>query len=132
MIGTALAAIGLIALAVRSRRIALITVVTFAGYFFFGLVYNVADVAVFGDSVVLIIAIWIGVGISAIVEGAAVRARQEFACFTPEGGEPRVDLAVCDPCRFYPSPTMMPSTISARAGADARSVGWLTLSVAHS
>jgi hypothetical protein len=83
-IGTALAAIGLIALIARARRVALITFATFAGYFFFGLVYNVADVAVFVIPLFLIMAIWIGVALSAIVQGAAARIK-DSSRFTPEG-----------------------------------------------
>ncbi len=82
--GAALAVIGLIALLVRSRRVAVITSVTFAGYFFFGLVYNVPDVSVFVIPLFLIMAIWIGVAISAIVQGAASRL-EDRSRFTPEG-----------------------------------------------
>jgi hypothetical protein len=66
--GAALAVVGLIALMMRARHVALITSVTFAGYFFFGLVYNVPDVSVFVIPLFLVMAIWIGVAISAIVQ----------------------------------------------------------------
>jgi hypothetical protein len=82
--GTALAVIGLIALVVRARRAAAITVVTFAGYFFFGLVYNVPDVSVFVIPLFLCLAIWIGVALSAIVQGVSDRL-SGTSRFTPEG-----------------------------------------------
>ncbi len=65
--GAALAVIGLMALAARARRVALITSVTFSGYFFFGLVYNVPDVSVFVIPLFLVMTIWIGVAINTII-----------------------------------------------------------------
>ena len=82
--GTAIAVIGLIVLVVRARRVAAITLLTFAGYFFFGLVYNVPDVSVFVIPLFLVIAIWIGVALSAIVQGAAARV-EDSSRFTPQG-----------------------------------------------
>jgi hypothetical protein len=82
--GAALAVVGLIALLLRARRVALITFVTFAGYFFFGLVYNVPDVSVFVIPLFLVMAIWIGVAISAIVQGVSGRL-SETSRFTPSG-----------------------------------------------
>jgi hypothetical protein len=67
-IGAALAVVGWIALVQRAWRVALITAVAFAGYFFLGLVYNVPDVSVFVIPVFLVMTIWIGVAISAIVQ----------------------------------------------------------------
>jgi hypothetical protein len=72
-LGAGLAVSGLIALMKRAWRVALITGVTFVGYFFFGLIYNVPDVAVFVIPAFLITAIWIGVAISTIVQWLSAR-----------------------------------------------------------
>ncbi len=72
-IGAVLAVLGALIVLYRYRRIALIMLITFAGYFFFGLVYNVPDVSVFVIPVFLIMAIWIGVAISAIVQWISQR-----------------------------------------------------------
>ncbi len=72
-IGAVIAAAGLVILIRRAWRVALITGVTFAGYFFFGLIYNVPDVSVFAIPVFLIMAIWIGIAISAIVQEVSAR-----------------------------------------------------------
>ena len=82
--GAALAVIGLIALVQRARRVALITLVTFAGYFFFGLVYNVPDVSVFVIPLFLVMAIWIGVAISAIVQWREWSTVRDVIASTPE------------------------------------------------
>ena len=66
--GAALAAVGLIGLALRQWRAALITFVTFAAYVFYGLVYFVPDVSVFLIPAYLIMAIWIGMGVAFLVE----------------------------------------------------------------
>lgn len=63
-IGLGLAAVGLIVLLKRSWPSALITAALFAGYFFYGLVYNVPDVAVFIIPALLVLAVWIGVGMA--------------------------------------------------------------------
>lgn len=67
-IGSILAALGLIVLIRESWRIALITFAIFAGYFFYGLVYNVPDVAVFIIPAFMMMAVWIGVAINSVVE----------------------------------------------------------------
>jgi len=67
-IGVALTALGMPVLIKRAPRIALITFVIFAGYFFYGLIYNVPDVAVFIIPAFMMMAMWIGVAISFVVE----------------------------------------------------------------
>jgi hypothetical protein len=62
-IGMILSALGLIVLFRRLWRVALITSVAFAGYWFYGLVYNVPDVNVFIIPVFLIMAVWLGFGL---------------------------------------------------------------------
>ena len=76
VIGALLAALGFIALIKRAWRVALITFVTFAGYWFYGLVYNVPDVNVFIIPVFVIMAVWLGFGthwIANLVESASQR-----------------------------------------------------------
>lgn len=72
-IGAVLAGLGLLVLIRRARWVALITFAAFAGYFFFGLVYNVPDISVFVIPLFLIMAVWIGVAIGAIVQWAGER-----------------------------------------------------------
>jgi len=62
VIGAILAAAGLLVLVKRAWLVALITFVAFAGYWFYGLVYNVPDVNVFIIPVFLIMAVWLGFG----------------------------------------------------------------------
>jgi len=81
-VGAALAVMGLTTLVLRARRVALITFVTFAGYFFFGLVYNVPDVSVFVIPLFLVMAIWIGIAMSAIVQWVS---RHLPASIAPDG-----------------------------------------------
>ncbi|MGH2592931.1 MAG: hypothetical protein ACRDGG_05400, partial [Anaerolineae bacterium] len=71
--GAALAAVGLIGLALRQWRAALITWVIFAAYVFYGLVYVVPDVSVFLIPAYLIMAIWIGMGVAFLVDVFTVR-----------------------------------------------------------
>ncbi len=71
--GAILAAIGLVRLALKHRRAALSTFVTFAGYVFYGLVYLVPDVSVFLIPAYLIQAVWIGIGVTAVVDVIATR-----------------------------------------------------------
>jgi hypothetical protein len=47
----------------RAWRVALITFTAFAGYWFYGLVYNVPDVNVFIIPAFLIMVIWLGFGV---------------------------------------------------------------------
>ncbi len=63
LLGSITALLGLIVLFKRSWRAALITFGIFAGYIFFGLVYNVPDVDVFLIPAFIIMAIWIGLAI---------------------------------------------------------------------
>jgi hypothetical protein len=65
-IGLGLAAVGVILLIKQNWRIALITSALMAGYVFYGLVYNVPDVAVFVLPAFLVMAIWIGVTLAAL------------------------------------------------------------------
>jgi hypothetical protein len=65
--GAVLAALGLAVLIKRAWRVALITLAAFAGYGFYGLVYNVPDVAVFIIPAFLVMALWLGVGASWLV-----------------------------------------------------------------
>ena len=69
--GAGLAVVGLIGLAVRHWRAALITFVAFAAYVFYGLVYLVPDVSVFLIPAYLVLAIWIGAGVATLVDLAA-------------------------------------------------------------
>ncbi len=66
--GAALAAAGLIGLALRRWRAALLTLVVFAAYVFYGLVYFVPDVSVFLIPAYLVMAIWIGAGAAFLVD----------------------------------------------------------------
>jgi len=72
-VGAALAAIGLIGLAVRHRWAALVTFAVFAAYVLYGLVYLVPDVSVFLLPAFLILAIWIGVGVATLISFIATR-----------------------------------------------------------
>lgn len=65
--GAILAALGLVVLIKRAWRVALITLAAFAGYVFYGLVYNVPDVAVFIIPAFMVMALWLGVGASWLV-----------------------------------------------------------------
>ena len=60
-VGATLAALGWAWLVARRRRIAAMTLVAFAGYFAYGLIYNVPDVSVFLIPAHIVMAIWIGV-----------------------------------------------------------------------
>ncbi len=71
--GAALALVGAIGLATRNLRAALITLVTFAAYVLYGVVYLVPDVAVFLIPAYLIMAVWIGVGVAFLVDALAAR-----------------------------------------------------------
>ena len=67
-IGLGLAAVGFILLIKQQWRIALLTAALFGGYVFYGLVYNVPDVAVFVLPAFLVTAIWIGVTLAALAQ----------------------------------------------------------------
>jgi hypothetical protein len=67
VIGLLLALIGLIVLFKRNWRLALITLMLFAGYVFYGLVYNVPDVDVFIIPAFLMLAIWLGLALEALL-----------------------------------------------------------------
>jgi hypothetical protein len=75
-VGAALAVIGLIWLIVRQWRIALVTFIAGAGYFAYGLIYNVPDVSVFIIPAHILMALWIGVGSSFILQLASQLARR--------------------------------------------------------
>ena len=79
--GAALSILGLLVLIKRAWRVAVITGVTFAGYIFYGLVYNVPDVAVFLIPAFMLMAVWIGVALAFAVEQAS--ARSESVRLTP-------------------------------------------------
>ena len=66
-VGIALAVAGIAGLVAEERRAALVTGTAFAAYVFYGVVYVVPDVAVFLIPAYLILAVWIGVGVSALV-----------------------------------------------------------------
>jgi len=72
-IGTGLAVLGLVTLAIRQWRTALVTALAWAGYFFYGLVYNVPDVSVFVIPAYLVMAIWIGAASAAAARVLAQR-----------------------------------------------------------
>jgi hypothetical protein len=59
--GMVLASAGLVVLVVRKWRLALLTLGTFCGYFFYGLIYNVADVSVFILPAHILLTLWMGV-----------------------------------------------------------------------
>jgi Protein O-mannosyl-transferase TMEM260-like len=67
--GAALAALGLVWLVVRKWRAALVTAAAWAGYFAYGLVYNVPDVSVFIIPAHIIMALWIGVAAAGLASG---------------------------------------------------------------
>lgn len=74
--GLLLAAAGLIRLALRRRREAALTGMTFAAFVFYGLSYNVPDIAVFLLPAHLLLALWIGSGVAFLTELASrVRPR---------------------------------------------------------
>ncbi len=79
--GVALSVLGLVVLFKRAWRVALIVAVTFAGYVFYGLSYNVPDVDVFIIPAFVLMALWMGVAIAFVVEQAS--ARSEALRFTP-------------------------------------------------
>jgi hypothetical protein len=72
--GAALSVIGFRVLIRRAWRAAVVTGLTFAGYIFYGLVYNVPDVAVFLIPAFMLMALWIGVAIAFAVEQAGARS----------------------------------------------------------
>lgn len=67
--GAALAALGLAWLVARKWRMALVTLVAWASYFAYGLVYNVPDVSVFIIPAHIIMAMWIGVAAAGLASG---------------------------------------------------------------
>ncbi len=66
LLGSIAAVIGLIVLFKRSWRVALITLGIFAGYIFYGLVYNVPDVDVFIIPAFIIVSIWISLALAQV------------------------------------------------------------------
>ena len=76
-VGLALAAIGLLVLLRRRWRMALTTLVVFAGYIFYGLVYNVPDADVFIIPAFMILAIWLGMAIACVSQVATRWLEQE-------------------------------------------------------
>jgi hypothetical protein len=72
--GAALSLLGFIVLIKRAWRVALIMALTCTGYIFYGLVYNVPDVAVFMIPAFMIIAVWIGIAFAFIVEQASAHS----------------------------------------------------------
>ncbi|HTP07183.1 MAG TPA: DUF2723 domain-containing protein [Anaerolineae bacterium] len=72
--GAALSLLGLIVLIKRAWRVALILAVTFTGYIFYGLVYNVPDVDVFIIPAFMIMAVWIGAAFGFVVEQVSARS----------------------------------------------------------
>ena len=81
LIGALLAAFGLIVLIKRSWRVALITFAAFAGYWFYGLVYNVPDIHVFIIPAFSIMAIWIGVALEALARRVSPLRVAYYALF---------------------------------------------------
>lgn len=71
VVGLALAAIGLLHLAVKQRRIALVSLAAFLPYCFYALVYLVPDIDVFIIPAHLLLAVWIGIGTAQIANGAS-------------------------------------------------------------
>jgi hypothetical protein len=71
--GAALALIGVIGLAMRNSRAALITLVAFAAYTLYGVVYVVPDISVFLIPAYLIMAVWIGVGVAFCLDALTAR-----------------------------------------------------------
>jgi hypothetical protein len=65
--GLALGAIGLIWLGVRNWRVAIITAVTFIAFAWYALSYYVPDVSVFLLPAHLVLALWLGVGMVAVL-----------------------------------------------------------------
>jgi hypothetical protein len=72
--GAALSILGFSVLIRRAWRVAVVTGVTFAGYIFYGLAYNVPDVAVFLIPAFMLMALWIGAAIAFVVEQASARS----------------------------------------------------------
>jgi len=72
-VGAALAAMGLVWLIARRWRIALLTFIAWAGYFAYGLIYNVPDVSVFIIPAHILMAVWIGAAVAWLVRGLAGR-----------------------------------------------------------
>ncbi len=72
--GVALSVLGLLVLIKRAWRVAVVTGVTFTGYLFYGLVYNVPDVAVFLIPAFMLMALWIGVAFAFVVEQVSARS----------------------------------------------------------
>jgi len=63
-VGLALAAVGMVELALRQKRALALTGVTFLAFAFYGLSYYVPDISVFILPAHLILALWIGAGIA--------------------------------------------------------------------
>jgi hypothetical protein len=90
--GLALAAIGVVRLAVDRRRVLALTGVTSLAYWIYGLNYYVADVAVFLLPAHLILAVWIGAGVSFLVYLAS-SLRHSSLGLPKEGSQSRPSLS---------------------------------------
>lgn len=70
-VGAALAAVGLLWLVARKWRVALPMFIAYAGYWLYGLVYNVPDVSLFMIPAHIVMAGWIGVAAAQLAHGLA-------------------------------------------------------------
>lgn len=77
--GLVLGAIGLVWLTIKKRRVALITFVTFLAYAWYAVSYYVPDVSVFLLPAHLVLAVWMGTGLAALVGCRAFPVRGESA-----------------------------------------------------
>jgi hypothetical protein len=83
-VGAVLAALGLVWLAVRKWRLALLTFIAFAGYWFYGLIYNVPDVSVFIIPAHVIMALWIGAATAQLAHWLSSRLSHSEPSSSPE------------------------------------------------
>ena len=79
IIGLALALFGVGGLAVRHRRTLTLTGVTFLAFLFYGLNYHVPDISVFLLPAHLVLALWIGAGIAALVDALSALSSPSLA-----------------------------------------------------
>ncbi len=89
LIGALLAMLGFAVSIKRTWHVALITFAAFAGYWFYGLVYNVPDVDVFIIPVFVIMALWLGVAIhwlASLIESASQRVSELLIIAKHPGG----------------------------------------------
>ncbi len=73
-VGAALSLLGVIVLFRQAWRVAFIMAVIFAGYIFYGLIYNVPDVDVFIIPAFMLMAVWIGIAIAFVVKQVSTRS----------------------------------------------------------